>query len=200
MQCRLNLGFMDLGRRAVYHAQREQILSSVVGRLIGRGIYNYVLAQIRSQDWACHCHTVDEGRAKCNTGQAWTGSAGLPRAGYSVAAAFFAAQRFFSAATMAFRPSGLSFRFDFFAALAGAAAAPPLAAAQRRLCPSLIRSNASGLNLRFEVPRFVEGAEPAAAPDSIDRSSAICASIFCFCDSKPAIAASMISRVSVGIS
>jgi hypothetical protein len=44
----------------------------------------------------------------------------------------FAAQRFFSAATIAARPAALSFRFGFEAAGAGDAVSP-LAAAQRRL-------------------------------------------------------------------
>jgi hypothetical protein len=108
-----------------------------------------------------------------------------------LAAALLGAQRFFSAATILARPAALSFRFAF-AALVAATLAAPLVAAHRFRPAALI----------FRRQRRFFGVFPSDEwSGRMERSSAIWSSILRFCGSKPAIAASMISLVSLrGIS
>jgi hypothetical protein len=94
----------------------------------------------------------------------------------AVAAARFAAHRFLSAATIAARPVGDSFRFGFGAS----AEEPPAAAfcsAHRRRWAAAIARRPAALIRRFGFA----GAEPAEAkflvPPSIRRTPAICSSI-----------------------
>jgi hypothetical protein len=121
---------------------------------------------------------------------------------YALAAALFAAHRFFVASEIAFLPAALIFRFGLAAVLVSIFGSPvPLTFAHRRRWPSLMRSKASGLTFRFPPRVPLMGTVAGAAlevPVSMARNSAIWASILCFCPSKPAIAAAMISFVNVG--
>src|SRR4051812_43144140 len=100
--------------------------------------------------------------------------------GYFFAAEFLAAQRFFRAATIAARPSALSFRFDFFATLPSDDS--PFAAAHRFRCASAIAFLPAALIVL--LPEFAGGEFTAAfaeAPVRMSRSSAICTSRRRFC-------------------
>lgn len=120
---------------------------------------------------------------------------------------FFAAQRFFKAATMFALPALLSVRFGLAGAGAVGAggAASPRTFAHLRCWASFMRRIAAGENFRrfrcggASVVFVVAGL--AEAPDSMARSSPIWASIRVFCVSNPSMAALTISGVSlVGIS
>jgi hypothetical protein len=118
-------------------------------------------------------------------------------ASYAARAAFFSAQRFFWASAIALRPAALSVPFGFTGL--GMVTASPRTFAHLRCCASRMRFKAAALNLRLVLPLL--GAAAALLdplPVNIARNSAIWASIFFLWPSKPAIAASMISFVSVG--
>jgi hypothetical protein len=86
---------------------------------------------------------------------------------------------------------------------AGAGAwASPLAAAHLLRCASAMARRPAALNVRgLRTVRARPGLLVCERlPESMARSSAIRSSIFLFCDSKPSMAAAMISGVSVGIS
>jgi hypothetical protein len=113
------------------------------------------------------------------------------------AAAFFAAHRFFRAATIAFRPAAESLRFGLEGSdVAGAGGSDsPRILAPRRSWPCFIRRRVAAENFfRLPVAGFGIVAGP---PGSMARSSAICASVRSFCCSKPTMAAVMISFVSL---
>jgi hypothetical protein len=122
--------------------------------------------------------------------------------GLAVAAAFFAAHRFFNAATIAALPDLLSFRFGFDVSVAAGAGVSdsPRILAQRRCWASFIRRRAAAENFF----RFLVGASGVApgAPWPLFkrlRSSAIWASMRTFCASYPSMAAEIISGVSRGV-
>ena len=111
------------------------------------------------------------------------------------AAALFAAQRFFVAATIAALPSALSTRFFFAGSAAFAGVAEPaFFSAHRFLWAAAIALRPAALIRLLLGAVGVTGALPLFRP----RSSAICASIRRFWASNPSIAASMISCVSFG--
>ncbi len=117
----------------------------------------------------------------------------------SAAAAFFAAQRFFNAATIAALPAALSFRLglEAFGVLASGC---PLEAAHRFRCAAAIALRPAALIFRRAGVAAVAAAlVPAGVPESIARRSAIWASILTFCSSKPRMAAEIISFVSFGV-
>jgi hypothetical protein len=99
------------------------------------------------------------------------------------ASAFFAAQRFFKAATIAALPALLSYRFGFNGSdVAGSDSARMFA--QRRCWASFIRLRAVVENFRRLRPGASGAtAVSAAPPGSIARSSAICLSNRLFCES-----------------
>jgi hypothetical protein len=115
-----------------------------------------------------------------------------------LAAAFFAAHRFLSAATIAALPSALSFRLGF-GALVGAPLDSPFFAAHRFRCASAIAFRPA--TLIFHLPRF-DGSDgcpsSAGAPVNIARRSAMWESILRFCSSKPRMAAFTTSFESFG--
>src|ERR1035438_7547748 len=119
-------------------------------------------------------------------------------AGCSFAAsARLSAQRRFVASEMARLPAALIFRLGF--AGSGLAADSAFVAAHLFLWPWAIRRRAAALTLRFRV-----GASGVAVPsvlplDKMARSSPIWVSIRLFCDSKPSMAAAMISAFSFGV-
>src|ERR1017187_5330495 len=122
----------------------------------------------------------------------------MPRCGYffasDFAAAFFAAQRFFRAATMFALPAALILRFGFDA---GDFSSGDFFEAHLFRCASAIAFRPAVLIFRRGL---CPGPAPAAgAAGSMARSSAIWASILLFCSSKPRMAALMISFVSLGI-
>jgi hypothetical protein len=120
------------------------------------------------------------------------------RRSYFLAAAFFAAQRFLSAAMIFALPAALSLRFGFAVLVTGAVGAP-FALAHLSCWAFLIFFNAAALNLRL-VPDFGSVAGLGALEPSPERNafnSAICALIFSFWASKPAMAASIIVFVSL---
>jgi hypothetical protein len=118
-----------------------------------------------------------------------------------VPAFFAAAWRFFRAATILARPSALNFRFGFFVSAAGADGSDsPRVLDHLARCANAIFLRAAALNFRFGgAVSDVAVVDSAELPDSIARSSAICVSIRVFCDSKPSMAALMISGVSLGV-
>jgi hypothetical protein len=116
--------------------------------------------------------------------------------------AALAALAFFRfAASVAFAAAD-SFRLGLGAGACAGGSASPLILAHRSRWASLIRFMAAALNLRLVGFAGAWSASVSEVPVSIARSSAICASIRCFCASKPTMAASMIVFVSlpVGIS
>jgi hypothetical protein len=130
----------------------------------------------------------------------------LAATGFGLAvAAFFAAHRFFKAATIAALPALLSLRLGFGASgVAGAGGADsPRIFAHRRCWASFIRFRAAAENffrLRVGASGVVAGVG-FVPPSSMAWSSAIWRSILVFCDSNPVMAAMMISFVSfVGMS
>jgi hypothetical protein len=64
--------------------------------------------------------------------------------------------------------------------------------------PSAIRRRAAALTLRFRVGASAVAGPSVLPPDNMARSSPIWASIRLFCDSKPSMAAAMISAFSFG--
>ncbi len=128
----------------------------------------------------------------------------FPAAGLFAVAAFCAltlAQRAFVAAMIACLPAAESFRLGFVVALeAGAAPACFFAAAHLCRCASAILARAAALIFRLPRPPLAAGGVALAwrFPPSIWRISVIWASIFCFCASRPKIAAFKISLVSFG--
>jgi hypothetical protein len=116
--------------------------------------------------------------------------------GFAVAV-FFAAHRFFNAATIAALPALLSFRLGFEGSVVADGAGPDSLRifAHRRCWASFIRRRAAAENfLRLRVGASgVAAAVDLLPPSSMVRSSAICWSIRVFCDSKPSMAALMIS-------
>jgi hypothetical protein len=114
------------------------------------------------------------------------------------ATAFFAAHRFFKAATMFALPAALSVRFGSGGAnVAGADGSDsPRIFAHLVFCPRAILRLAAAEIFRFGVAPPGVGAGSALPPDSTARSSAICVSICRFCSSNPRMAAVMISGVS----
>ena len=115
--------------------------------------------------------------------------------------ASFAAQRFFSAATIAARPSVLSFRLPFAAAGFAEGESPDWTFDALHLfrCASPIRFRAAAdiFLLVFVIGSGAAGAS-SASPDIIARSSAIWPSIRSFCRSKPCIAALRMSVLDFG--
>jgi hypothetical protein len=110
------------------------------------------------------------------------------------AAARFAAHIFFVAAMIAFRPAAESFRLGF-------GACSPLIFAHLAFCAKAIFRRAAALNF-LRLPGVASGVAAGGEPSgSMVRSSAICSSIRRFWDSKPLMAALIISGVSfcVGI-
>jgi hypothetical protein len=132
----------------------------------------------------------------------------------SCAAAFLLARAAFFAASLAFAALAALAFFRLAASLAlaaadnfllafGAGAAvvpdPPLSFAHLAFCASAIRLRAAALSPLRLLVRPSDATVSADAPGSIARSSAICESIRTFCCSNPAIAAVMISGVSLDI-
>jgi hypothetical protein len=115
--------------------------------------------------------------------------------------AFFAAHRFFKAATIAALPLALSLRFGFVApGVAGAGSDSPFNFAHLAFCPrAILRLAAAEMILRFLAGASGLVAATPGPPGSIARSSAIWASIRVFWDSNPSMAAMMISFVSLGV-
>jgi hypothetical protein len=106
------------------------------------------------------------------------------------ASARFSAHRFLVAAMIAFRPAAESLRFGL-----GTASDAFLEAAHLLRCASPIRARAAALI--FRRLGFNDSGTAAGSPaDSMDRSSAICVSMFRFCSSNPKMAVLMISEVS----
>jgi hypothetical protein len=116
--------------------------------------------------------------------------------GSGAASAFFAAQRFFRAATIAALPAALSFRFGVEPT---AALDSPFDAAHRFRCASAIALRPAALILRLPRRGASEATTGAVRPAvNIFRRSAIWASILRFCSSKPRMAAITTSFVSLG--
>jgi hypothetical protein len=116
--------------------------------------------------------------------------------GCGAASAFFAAQRFFRAATIAALPAALSFRFGVEPT---AALDSPFDAAHRFRCASAIALRPAALILRLPRRGASEATTGAVRPAVIIfRRSAIWASILRFCSSKPRMAAITTSFVSLG--
>ena len=116
--------------------------------------------------------------------------------GFAVAV-FFAAHRFFNAATIAALPALLSFRLGFEGVVVadGAGLDSPRIFAHRRCWASFIRRRAAAENfLRLRIGASgVAAAVDLLPPSTMARSSAICWSIRVFYNSKPSMAAVMIS-------
>jgi hypothetical protein len=111
------------------------------------------------------------------------------------AAAFFAAQRFFKAATIAALPAAESFRFGF--ADFDVAGDVPLIAAHLARCAIAIFRRAAGENFfRLPVGASVVAVALAGPPSSMTRRSAIWASSRAFWTWKPSMAAVRISVLS----
>ena len=112
------------------------------------------------------------------------------------------AQRRFEASEMARLPAALIFRLGFarsdLAADSGVVDAAFIAA-HRFFWPSAIRRRAAALTLRFRVGASGVVVPSVLPPDNMARSSPIWASIRLFCDSKPSMAAAMISAFSFGV-
>ena len=126
----------------------------------------------------------------------------VPAACSFAASARLSAQRRFVASEMARRPAALICRLG----LAGSRPAADsgfldsaFTAAHLFLWPSAMRRRAAALTLRVRVGASELPVASVLPPDNIARSSPIWASILLFCDSKPSIAAAMISAFSLGV-
>jgi hypothetical protein len=98
---------------------------------------------------------------------------------------------------MARLPAALIFRLG--SAASGLAADSAFVAAHLFLWPSAIRRRAAALTLRFRVGASAVAVPSVLPPDNMARSSPIWVSIRLFCDSKPSMAAAMISAFSFGV-
>ena len=112
------------------------------------------------------------------------------------------AQRRCEASEMARLPAALIFRLGFGGA--GLAADPGVLdsafiAAHRFFWPSAIRRRAAALTFRFRLGASAATVPSVLPPDNMARSSPIWVSIRLFCDSKPSMAAAMISAFSFGV-
>src|ERR1017187_4277687 len=118
---------------------------------------------------------------------------------WTFAAAPFAAQRFFNAATIAALPAALSLRF-VLGATGDDGADPFLDSAHRFRWASPMRFRAAALIFR-RLPLGTAGVAAVAVgpPWSMARSSAIWVSIRLFCSSNPRMAALRISAVSLWV-
>jgi hypothetical protein len=126
------------------------------------------------------------------------GKAFFTAAFFAFFAAWNAAQRFLVASEIAFLPAALILRFGFAVTGDDGDSVWPLDSAHRFRCASPMRFLAAALMFRRLgfVGSGVAEADCAGPAESMERSSAICVSIWSFCCSKPTMAALMISGVS----
>ncbi len=115
---------------------------------------------------------------------------------YFFSAAFFAAHRFFCAAMMLALPSALNTRFFAGFALRAFGSAAAFTAAHLLRCASAIAFLPAALIFRRGCFAIAD-VDAAGEAERIARRSEICSSSLRFCASKPSIAASIISLVSL---
>jgi len=134
-------------------------------------------------------------RAEDNLGAAFFATAGA----IFFAAAFFSRHRFFKAATIAALPALLSLRFGSGVAGAGGSDSPLILAHLAFCAIAILRRDAAENFFRFLTGASGVAAFSAGPPGSMARSSAILVSMLVFWNSKPSMAAVMISFVSFGV-
>jgi hypothetical protein len=120
----------------------------------------------------------------------------------SASAVRLSAQRRFEASEMARLPAALIFRLGFEGSgvvVDSGFLESAFIAAHLFFWPSAIRRRAAALTLRFGVGASGVVVSSVLPPDNMARSSPIWVSIRLFCDSKPSMAAAMISAFSLGV-